>query len=239
MFENVYTEVYIIMIILALLFFLFSKISINHLIIVIIILLISYALYFYLQRISNDKQNNIAYVQNTLDMDIKDRTETNEKLFYIDKFPKKIKYLKNNEKLIDIITNIRFIKKFNKTRYGDIILNANKLMKVYIYILSGRYDVEIYLPIFTDIRDNILELMNSLIMIIPEKLKHTYGLDTYAEIGNSLQMFTEYSQEMLRILEKYAKIHVKKVHIPDNKWKAYNIARELNFPIFENLNMEH
>jgi septum formation topological specificity factor MinE len=52
-------------------------------------------------------------------------------------------------------------------------------------------------------------------------------------------MFTEYSQEMLRILEKYAKIHVKKVHIPDNKWKAYNIARELNFPIFENLNMEH
>ena len=112
MFENVYTEVYIIMIILALLFFLFSKISINHLIIVIIILLISYALYFYLQRISNDKQNNIAYVQNTLDMDIKDRTETNEKLFYIDKFPKKIKYLKNNEKLIDIITNIRFIKKY-------------------------------------------------------------------------------------------------------------------------------
>jgi len=237
MFENVYTEIYIIMIILALLFFLFSNVSINRLIIVIIILLISYALYFYLQRVSKDKESNIAYVQNTLDTDIKDRAEVSEKIFYIDKFPKKIKYLKENKKLVDIITNIRFIKKFNKTRYGDIILNANKLMKVYIYILAERYDVEIYLPIFTDIRDNILELMNSLIMVIPEKLKHTYGLDTYAEIGNSLRMFSEHSNEMLRTLEKYAKIHVKKVHIPDNKWKAYNVASESNYPIFENLNM--
>ena len=239
MFENVYTEIYIIMIILALVFFLFSKVSINHLIIVIIILLISYALYFYLQTISNDKKNNIAYVQNTLDDDIKDRNEANENIFYIDKFPKKLKYLKENKKLIDIITNIRFIKKFNKTRYGDIILNTNKLMKVYIYILSERYDVEIYLPIFSDIRDNILELINSLIMIIPEKLKHTYGLDTYAEIDSSLRRFSEYSQEMLETLEKYAKIHVNKVHIPDTKWKPYNIAKELHYPIFENLNMEH
>jgi hypothetical protein len=238
MIENIYTEIYIVIFALAFLFFLFSKVNINHLVIVIILILISYALYFYLNKLSGDKETSIAYIQNTIDTDIKDRKEVNEKLFYIDKFPKKIKFLKQNTKLVDIVTNLRFIRKFNKTIYGDIILNANKLMKVYIYVLAGRYDVEVYLSVFTDIKDNILELMQSLIIVIPEKMKHTYGIDTYAEISNSLQAFSEYSQEMLVTLEKYAKIHEQKVYIPDSKWKAYNIAKELFFPIVENLNKE-
>jgi hypothetical protein len=238
MIANIYTEFYVAIFTLAFLFFLFSKVNINKLVIVIILILISYALYFYLNTLSANKETNIAYVQNTIDTDIQDRKEVNEKNFYIDKFPKKIKYLKQNTKLVDIITNLRFIRKFNKTIYGDIILNANKLMKVYIYILAGRYDAEVYLSIFTDIKDNILELIQSLIIIIPEKLKHTYGIDTYAEISNSLQEFTQYSQEMLITLEKYAKIHEKKVYIPDTKWKAYNVAKEMFFPIAENLNKE-
>lgn len=178
---------------------------------------------------SDDKDNNDSYIQNTLNTDIKGRDAVNEKIFYIDKFPTKIKYLKQNETLINILTNIRFIRKFNKTIYSDIILNANKLVKIYIYILAERYDASEYLPIFVDIKDNIIEMMNSLIMSIPEKLKHTYGLDPFTEIEKTLQDFTKYSDELLLILQNFAKLHAGKVYIPDTKWKAYNIARENNF----------
>lgn len=228
--DNITTEIYITIIILTIVFFLFSKVNTNNLIIIIIVIILGYFAYFYLKEVSHDKDNNIAYVENTLDKDIKERHETNEKIFYLDKFPKTLKYLKQNKRLIDIVTNLQFTKKFNKTRYSDIILNANKMMKIYIYILSERYDPSIYLSLFIDIRDNIIELMHSLIMIIPEKMKHTYGVDTYSEIGRSITDFTEYSKEMMNILEKYALIHKKVIHIPDNKYKAYNIALQSFYP---------
>jgi len=228
-FENVSSEIYTIMIILAFLFFMFSKINTNHLVIIIIIILLCYASYFYLVRMSNEKDNSVVYVENTLNKDIEKRDIPNDKIFYIDKFPKKLKYLKQNKKLVDIITNIRFIRKFNQTIYGDIVLNANKLVKVYMYILSNRYDANEHLPIFVDIKDNIIELINSLIMIVPEKLKHTYGLDPFAEIGKTLDQFTSHTNGMLLVLQNYAKIHVGKLYIPDTKWKAYNIAKESFF----------
>jgi hypothetical protein len=179
--------------------------------------------------VSNDKDNSIVYIENTLNKDIEKRDIPNDTIFYIDRFPKKLKYLKQDKKLVDIITNIRFIRKFNKTIYSDIILNANKMMKVYMYILSDRYDATDHLPIFVDIKDNIIELINSLIMIVPEKLKHTYGLEPFTEIGKTLDQFTSHTNDMLLVLQNYAKIHVGKLYIPDTKWKAYNIAKESFF----------
>lgn len=221
-FENIQSELFIAIITLALLFGLFSKIQQTYLIAIIIIIMLSGAVYVFLRKRSTDKTNSLENYKGLLNEDIKNRFETNESNFYIDKFPINVKYLKENMQLIDIITNIRFIKKFNKTRYSDIILNANKMMKIYIYILSDRYDAVDYIPIFIDIRDNILQLMYSLILIVPEKLKHTYALDPYQEIYNSIDNFTSYSREMLQVLENYAKIHLKEVYIPDTTFKAYD-----------------
>jgi hypothetical protein len=219
---NVYTEFYALAIILAILFFMFCNVSTNSLLAVIIILLIFYASYLYLQQVSNDKTFSLKYIKNTLDNDIKDRQETNEKIFYIDKFPTKMKYVKKSQELITIANNIRFTIKFNKTRYSDILLNMDKLMKIYIYILSDRYDAVIYIPMFTDIADNIIEIMYSLFMIIPMTLKHTYGFEPYKEIYKSIDQFKEYKSKMLNVIEKYAVIKKNKVYVPDSTYKAHN-----------------
>lgn len=223
--DNVYVEIYIFAVVLAFLYFAFTNLSLTQLTSIIIVLLLSVGIYMYVSNLSYDRDNSLKYVENTLENDIKDRNEVNEKNFYIDKFPKKLKFLKQNEALIKIITNLRFTIKFSKSRYSDIILNMNKLIKIYIYILSDRYDVVQYIPMFTDIKDNIVELLYSLFMIVPSGMKHTYGLDPHKEIYRSIEDFIEYSDSMLNIIEKYAIIHKNEVYIPDNKYKAYNSIR--------------
>ncbi len=222
---NVHFELYVLAIVLAILFYLFCNISTNSLLAVIIVLLISYASYIYLQQLSNEKNISLKYIENTLDNDIKERDETNEKIFFINKFPNKLKYIKKNNELIAMANNIRFTIKFNKTRYSDILLNMDKLMKIYVYILSDRYDATDYIPMFTDIVDNIIELMYSLFIIIPMTLKHTYGFEPYKEIYKTIDQFKEHADKMLNVIEKYAIIHKRQVYIADNKYKPYNAIR--------------
>lgn len=221
-FNNIYTELYIFAFILSILFAFFSNIKTNQLISIVIIILLSIGIYIYLDRVSSRKDLDPVYKENTLDNDIKIREETNEKIFYIDKFPKKVRYLKESVELMDIVFNIRFTTRFNKTRYTDIILNMNKLMKIYIYILSERYDAEQFIPMFTDIRDNIIQLMYSLFMIVPPKLKHIYGLEPHTEIYRSIYDFMKHSKQMLTVLEKFAKIYNDSPYIPDSTCRPYN-----------------
>jgi hypothetical protein len=229
-FNNVYTEFYVFAILLAAVFYFFSNVKTNQLISIIIVILLSVGIYIYLDRLSEKKQSSLVYKQNTLETDIKERELTNERIFYIDKFPKKVAYLKESQKLTDIVTNIRFTTKFSKTRYTDIILNMNKLMKIYIYILADRYDATQFVPLFTDIRDNIVELMYSLFIIIPKDFKHTYGIDPHAEIYKSIFDFNIEYRRMLTILEKFSKIHNNAEYIPDSAYRPYNSVVGTLFP---------
>lgn len=229
-FNNIYIEFYIFAFILAVIFYLFNNIKTNYLISIIIIILLGIGIYVYLDDLSTQKDVSLKYIENTLDNDIRERKETNEKLFYIDKFPKKVKYLKENKELMDIVTNLRFTIKFNKTRYSDLILNMNKMMKVYMYILAGRYDPVQYIPVFTDINDNIIEIMYSLFVIIPDSLKHIYGLDPHTEIYRSIYDFMIQSRKMLHVLEKFAIVHNGAVYVPDSTCKPYNSIAGRYFP---------
>jgi hypothetical protein len=229
-FNNIYIEFYIFAFLLAVAFYLFSNVNTNQLVSVIIIILLGIGIYLYLDRLSNSKDSSSDNIENTLDNDIQERKETNEKLFYIDKFPKKVNYLKQSKELMQIVTNLRFTTKFNKTRYSDLILNMNKMMKVYIYILADRYDAVQFIPVFTDIRQNILEIMYSLFMIIPKQLKHIYALDPHIEIYRSIYDFVIHSRGMLEILEKFAKIHNEAAYIPDSSCLPYNSIQDRFFP---------
>lgn len=230
-FDNIYNELYIFALILAALFALFSNIKTNQLISVIIVVILSIIIYFYLESLSVKKDVDLVYNENLLENDIKERSDiANDYIFYIDKFPKKIRYLKESQILMGIVTNLRFTTKFNKTRYTDIILNMNKLMKIYMYILSDRYDAYQFIPIFLDIRENIIEIMYSLFVIIPPTLKHTYGLDPHTEIYSSIYRFNIESRRMLEIIKKYDVIHNGAVYVMDTQYRPYNsIARQF-FP---------
>ncbi len=226
--ENVYYEIYLGIFIIALIFYLINNFTLNKLISIIIIILLSILLYYYLQSLSDKKDDIKLSINKKIDNDVKNRDYIQDEIYYIHKFPKDLKYLKKNKKLVEILYNIRFIRKFNKSCFSNILLKADKLNKIYIFILNDRYNINDYIPIFMELRNDILEILYSLIMIIPEKLKFTYNLDPIKEIEITIDEFRDYSREMLDILEKYGKINKKLYYIPDTYYRPYNSLKGEN-----------
>jgi hypothetical protein len=162
--------------------------------------------------------------------EVQDIVEVNTNNFYINKNDKNAKFLIKNTEFMDILFNIRFIKKFDKTRYSNMIINMDKLMKIYIYILADRYDINMFLPVFTDIKNNIIEIFYSLIFVVPNKFKHIYGFDPQSEIDNSLDKFRKKVKDMLTVITNYAKIGKEKVYINNEKYTPYEKNKEHYLP---------
>jgi hypothetical protein len=106
----------------------------------------------------------------------------------------------------------------------------NKLMKIYIYILSDRYDIYIYIPIFNDIVNDILEILYSFVFVVPNRFKHIYGFNPSEEIDKSIFDFRTKLEKMLIVLNNYGKIEKKKIYIDIYKYNPYEKNKELYLP---------
>jgi len=63
--------------------------------------------------------------------------------------------------------DLRFVRVFDKARYGDLLLFMDKLQKTYMYILAGRYEVQSYVGTFQDLRESVSEILYSLYFAVP------------------------------------------------------------------------
>lgn len=216
---------------LALLFFIMAKQDVQILLSVMIVIFIYINIDNNIKNNINVKNDEKKKIEESLINDVKDIEQINVENFYtFYNENKNIRFLVENKNFIDIIYNIRFIKKFDKTRYNKIIVNMNKMMKVYIYILSDRYEINTYLPIFYDIKDTILEVFYSLIFVIPQRFKHIYGFVPHEEIEKSTKNFIDKYNEMLSIIINYGNVGKKYVHINYEKYKPYEKNKEAYLP---------
>ena len=223
---NIYTYI----IILAIIYYMLNKNKSSILLSIIIIIIVFYYINNNIKEndVKSTKSRNIK--EETIKNEVKDIVEVNTNNFYINKNDKNAKFLIKNAEFMDILFNIRFIKRFDKTRYSNMIINMDKLMKIYIYILADRYDVNVYLPLFTDIKNNIIEIFYSLIFVVPNKFKHIYGFDSQVEIDNSLDKFRKKVKDMITVITNYAKIGKEKVYINNDKYIPYEKNKEHYLP---------
>ena len=224
--NNYYTAI----IFLAFIFFIISKYNTPILLSIIIIIIIYYYIDTNIKKNISDKNNTEAKIIDNIDNDIDALKELNTNNFYININTGNIKFLVKNNEFIDIIKNLRFIKKFDKTRYNNLIILMNKLMKIYIYILSDRYDVYEYIPIFNDIKNDIFEILYSLVFVVPERFKHIYGFNPTEEIEKSLNNFRIKVVSMLTILDNYGKLGKDKKYLDIHKYSPYEKNKELYLP---------
>ena len=224
--NNYYTAI----IFLAFIFFIISKYNTPILLSIIIIIIIYYYIDTNIKKNISDKNNTEAKIIDNIDNDIDAIKELNTNNFYININTGNIKFLVKNNEFIDIIKNLRFIKKFDKTRYNNLIILMNKLMKIYIYILSDRYDVYEYIPIFNYIKNDIFEILYSLVFVVPERFKHIYGFNPTEEIEKSLNNFRIKVVSMLTILDNYGKLGKDKKYLDIHKYSPYEKNKELYLP---------
>jgi hypothetical protein len=162
---NIIKNYYSAILLLALIFFIISKYNTSILIAMIIIIIFYYYIDNNIKKDNSEKKNIEDVVVENIDKGIDTIKELNTNNFYININNGRIKFLKKNKEFLDIINNLKFVKKFDKTRYNNLIIYANKLMKIYVYILSDRYDIYVYMPVFNDIVNDILEILYSFIFI--------------------------------------------------------------------------
>ena len=222
--NNNNNNIYIYILLLSIIFYLFNNLKEKNLLLIIIILIIGY--YCYLKQINDEiyDNNNIENNKKKLNENLNNlkSINNNNNLTLINNLPKKFKYLIKDKLLLDIINNLYFVKKFNKSRFTEILVNTDKMIKVYIYILSDIYNPILYIPIFNDLKYNILEILYSIIYIIPLKFKYIYGIDPIFSLNESIKNFILRTRKMSTILEKYSKYEKNIIHIEDTIIQPYN-----------------
>ena len=76
--------------------------------------------------------------------------------------------------LLKIILNIRFIKQYDYEKYTNLINYFEKFYKIYIFILSDRYDIKQYFSIFISFRNKIIKELYSVFIILPQKMRNNF-----------------------------------------------------------------
>lgn len=174
----------------------------NTLLAIIIISMLAGAAAFMYMRNTGTSSTNVPG-------DANDRREVVSSVYPVAKFPKdprkQQRFLQYNDSLRKIAIDLRFIKIFDKARLGDLLIHMDHFQKIYMYILAGRYHPQSYIPILMDMRASILEILYSLIHVVPETLKHTYGFLPHEVIQRNIDAFTALSRRMLTILQSYTK----------------------------------
>lgn len=131
-------------------------------------------------------------------------------------FPKKgFKFLRESQAFLAIVDDIRVLRLFDKARYSDILVLLDRLQKIYMYILAGRYDAGKYIGTFMDTRDAVLEQMYSWVFAVPSTFDHIYGIDPAQLIKRNIEQLTSTTRTMAQVLKSYAEKTADLPHIPD------------------------
>ena len=230
MYTDILNKYAYIFVLLAILYYFLSKNTSPILLTVIIVIIAFYYFNSYIKANDEQYKSDTAVKESKIRDEVKDVVEINTDNFYINKNNKKVKYLVKNKEFMDVLFNVRFIKRFDKTRYTNLCINMDKLMKIYMYILADRYDINTHLPIFTDIKNNVIEIFYSLIFVVPDQFKHIYGFVPQTEIDRSLSDFRNKTKDMLVVLTNYAKIGQQKVYVNNDKYMPYEKNKEHVLP---------
>ena len=193
----------------------------NTLLVTIIIIIIF--IFYYHNNTNTDSDTDIKNIEK--DTEIISKTTNN---YRVKENKKDLKYL--NKELLTIIQNIRFVKRYDKSRYIDLLNLANVFQKTYIFIMSDRWDIVQYLPILKDLRKDILELLYSIYIIIPVKTKNTFGFEPYKKLDETIENFNQYSIQKLEIVKKYGSDYKGIVHMLETRIDSYNEREKFLLP---------
>ena len=195
----------------------------------VILIVVSFGLYASVYGINVSKETSLKD-RSRADLDVEkevlNRTIANEgaapfDTYAIKSFPKTgLKYLRENEDLYSVAQNLLYLRVYDKSRYQDLLLLMDRLQKIYIYTLVGRYNCQHGLTLFMDIRELLRETLYSFYIVTPMKTRHMYGLDPHGELDRSIRAFTSLTRRMIRIVENYGRRECKAAYLDPTVPKA-------------------
>jgi hypothetical protein len=118
--------------------------------------------------------------------------------------PKTIKYIMRNRKIIDIINELSFIKKYDESSYEMLVVLCEYFFKIYYNILSDNYDCGQYCNSLYDIRKELLNNLAQLYFAIPQFSKGENG-NLWEKIDVNRRKLQAITYRCLKIVSHYGK----------------------------------
>jgi len=174
--------------------------DINGIFFIFVILIVLYILYLNKKTIDEKKNNNLNKHIDDFEKTLNHDYEIPEnKIYYIHKTPRSIKYIKKNEDIKQIIYDIRFLKIYDGALYEKIVSYLEYFLKVHYKVMLGKYDFELHFQVLKDIRSEILNSMKTIYFNIP-------NISTILDIKNIDNYIEQRIIKIQSITMKYLKI---------------------------------
>jgi hypothetical protein len=216
-------EVLFLILCVAIIFYQLSQSSEKTLMALLVVSLWLFALYYYFMK--DQKEQPVKDPVKSTDLPKGKEIATNN--FYVKNNPNKgLEYLKNNEMLLKIVNELAFVKTFDSQKYNEMCIYMNSYQKVYMYILAERYLASSYVPTFLDLRENILEIMYQYYVVVPQHLKHIYGVNPYEKLETNIMEFIKLSRTMIEVLENFCRMDLKEKYFPTTSPMPHDVHNE-------------
>lgn len=212
----------------GILYYQLSKSSIKTLLSLLLMAAFAGAVFYYVVRTTRKDRVTAQASDAKVGTSLEGRKEIASASYPVKRASTKLKYLPRNAVFMDLLKDLRFVRIYDKARYGDLVIHLEKLQKVYMYILARRYSCEQHIPIFTDLRDQVSEILYSLYVIIPESMKHTYGVQPHNILEKNITEFTAITRRMLDILKSFCRDEG--AYYPEQLPRPHEPAREHIMP---------
>lgn len=141
-----------------------------------------------------------------------------------------LKSLDKNIDFLEILELIRFSKRYDKTKYDSLKDKLNEFMKIYMYILNDRWRIDRYLSTLYFMRLEILEILYSLYVVLPVRMRHVFGFKPLDRLKQVIEIFDGRSKDMIEVVKLYGRHEKGMSHVEDYTVAPYNMAKDMSFP---------
>lgn len=228
--QDIKVELFFFIFLFAIIFYQIQQSDVKTLMSMLLLTIWGAAAWYYLQYKQQQVSKEQISKESILDAENKDQQKHPEifsQNYAIKGAPKKgLIYLKENKVLTDLAQDLIFVKTFDRQKYQDLITYLNHYQKVYMYILAERYPCQSYVPTFLDTRENILEILYQLYVVVPGQFKHIYGFDPYTVIEKNIHTFLKLSRTMIEVLENFCRTDLKEYYFPTTQPMAMDVSRQ-------------
>jgi hypothetical protein len=147
-----------------------------------------------------------------------------------------LSYIQKNRKqnynkiFLQIQDDMKYTKRYDIDKYNTLLVKLNKFMKVYIYILGERWEVELYMSTLIESRLEILEVFYSMYMILPKDMKNVFGFNALDRLKDNIDLFHTTSLNMIHTCENFGKMGIKHKYLPDSRLLPANMRNNIMLP---------
>lgn len=169
--------------------------------------IIIYIFYYKNYKVREKKTSNINDYFLTIEKYLSNNNDISTDIYQINKHPKKITYLKMNDDFKYILYELKFITLYDQELYMRLITFIESFLRIHYKIMIGKYEFKLYYQVLKDIRREILNIMNSIYLNIPNisRVVDIDNLDDY--IYKRAKLLQSRTYKYLKIVYQKNKSH--------------------------------